>query len=158
YRSPLACTSPGRRGSRAANCPELNDPTRTKLGAAQEGWLAGMMRSSRTRWNIYAQGTQMAYADTKPGEGELFSTDSWNGYPAARQRFIDGLAESRVSNPIVLGGDIHSFLVATEHKTGNDRSTPAIASEFITTSISSQGVEQKGLDAMRTENPHMLVA
>ena len=43
YRSPLACTEPGRRGSRSTNCEELKDPTRTKLGPAQEGWLSARM-------------------------------------------------------------------------------------------------------------------
>jgi alkaline phosphatase D len=158
YRAPLACTAPARRGSRSVNCPELNEEARSKLGMVQENWLIGQMRSSRARWNIFAQGTVMAYVDEQPGSGELFWNDSWNGYPAARQRFMDSIAYTGVRNPIVLSGDIHSFLVSNLHGTAHDLTSPAIASEFITTSISSQGVPQEVLDARRAENPNILFA
>ncbi|MFL6577304.1 MAG: alkaline phosphatase D family protein [Povalibacter sp.] len=158
YRTPLACTEPGRRGSRSVSCPDLLDPARTKLGVAQEGWLQGQMTSTRARWNIFAQGTVMAYVDELPGPGELFWNDGWNGYPAARQRFIDSLADTRVRNPIVLGGDIHSFMVSDVNRTPKDLGSPVVATEFITNSITSQGVSQKSLDERCANNANVRFA
>jgi alkaline phosphatase D len=100
----------------------------------------------------------MAYIDELPGPGEKFWNDGWNGYPAARARFMDALAQTRVSNPVVISGDIHSFLVARHHRVPNDLDSPAIASEFVATSISAQGVSQQTLDDRRAANPNLLYA
>src|SRR6185295_15402391 len=127
YRSPLACGQPGRRGARSTDCAELHEATRTKLGATQEGWLTGRMAASKSRWNLFAQGTVMAYVDEQPGPGEKFWTDAWNGYPAARARFMDSIAQTSVSNPIVLSGDIHAFLITDQHRKPEDLSSAVIA-------------------------------
>lgn len=158
YRSPRACTAPGHRTSPWVNCPQLHEADRTKLGAVQEGWLAARMAGSSARWNLFASGTVMAYVDGQPGAGETFSTDSWNGYPAARARFISALAERRVANPIVLSGDIHTFLAARHHRVAADRATPIVASEFVSSSISSAGVDQRVIDQRRADNPNLLFA
>lgn len=158
FRSPLACTEPGRRSSRSANCDELRDPTRTKLGAAQEGWLAGRMAASRSRWNLLCSGTVMAYIDEQPGEGERFWNDGWNGYPAARARLMESMAATKLSNPVVLSGDIHTFLAANHHRTPHDLESPHIAVEFTATSITSQGISQPSLDERCANNANLLHA
>ncbi len=158
YRSPLACTAPARRNSRAVNCPELNEASRTKLGVVQEYWARNQMGSSRARWNIFAQGTVMAYIDEQQGPGELFWNDGWNGYPAARARLMESIGQTQVSNPVLLGGDIHSFLAANHHRIPADRTSPVIASEFVTTSITSEAISQASLDARRAENPNLIFA
>ena len=156
YRSPLACTARARRNSRSVNCPELHEIARTKLGELQENWLGMQMIASRARWNLYPQGTVMAYIDTDPGPGEMFWNDGWNGYPAARARFMEMLAQVRVSNPIVLSGDIHAFLVANHHHVPHDLNSPLVATEFVATSITSQGSSQSGLDQSRAINPNVV--
>ena len=158
YRSPLACTEPGRRGARTVDCPELRDSSRTKLGAVQEGWLSGRMAASRATWNLFASGTVMAYADEKPGPGERFWNDGWNGYPAARARFMEALAQTKVANPVILSGDIHSFIAANHRRTSGDPQSALVASEFVTTSITSQGLPRRTLDQRRAENPDLLFA
>lgn len=158
YRAPLACTQPSRRGSRSVNCEELHEPWRSKLGEVQESWLTGQMQASRARWNIFAQGTVMAYIDDQPGPGESFWNDGWNGYPAARTRFMGSIAQTRVANPVILSGDIHTFMVANHHRTPDDLDSPVVASEFVTTSITSQGLSQSSLDARRAGNPNLLLA
>lgn len=158
YRSPLACTQPGRRGSRSTDCPEMHDAARTKLGAAQEGWLSARMQFSRSRWNLFAQGTLMAYVDEKAGAGSAFANDSWNGYSAARTKFMEAIAGTRVSNPVVLSGDVHACLVANLHRVPNDPGSAVIATELVTTSITSQAVAQSRFDERRRENPDLLFA
>ena len=158
YRSPLACTEPARRTSRSVNCADLSDPARSKLGTVQEAWFAERIAASRAKWNLIGSGTVMAYIDEDPGPGQLFWNDGWNGYPAARQRLMDALARSNASNPVVLSGDIHSFLAARHHRIAHDRESPVVAAEFVATSISAQGVSQRALDERRAINPNLLIA
>ena len=157
YRSAQACPSPGKRGSnRVSDCGELMSPERTKLGAPQEEWLAARLAASGAQWNLLAQGTVMAYIDEQSGPGERFWTDGWNGYPVARDRLLTAVESSGVRNPVVLSGDIHAFAVANLNRRAQDASSPIVASEFTTTSITSQPVAQKGLDERRKENPSLL--
>jgi alkaline phosphatase D len=156
YRSPHACPMAGQRGAnRISECAELWQEQRTKLGARQEAWLDAKLTASRARWNLLAQGTVMTYVDEMPGPGERFWTDGWNGYPAARDRLLKTIADRRVTNPVVLSGDIHAFLAADLNLRPSDRSSPLIASEFTTTSISSQGVPEKDIQERIAENPNI---
>jgi alkaline phosphatase D len=157
YRSVQACPAPGKRGAnRVVDCAELASPERTKLGARQEEWLAARLVESKARWNLLAQGTVMAYVDEQPGPGERFWTDGWNGYPAARERLIDALATPGVRNPLVLSGDIHAFAAADINRVPADSSSPVVASELTTTSISSQSLPQAQLDQRRADSPSVL--
>jgi alkaline phosphatase D len=158
YRSPHACPPPGRRGAtRVRDCPELALQARTQLGERQEAWLARELPTGSARWTLLAQGTLMTYFDEEPGSSPTFWTDSWNGYPAARQRFVD-LVASRLANPVVLSGDIHAFLVSELNAVPGRPETPVVAPEFTTTSISSRGLPQAKFDASVPANPNILLA
>jgi alkaline phosphatase D len=74
-------------------------------------------------------------------------SDGWDGYPAARRRLADHVLAAKVPNPIVLGGDIHSFWVTDIKQDFRDPRSPTVASEFVATSISSAGVPQSITDA-----------
>jgi alkaline phosphatase D len=157
YRSHQVCPRPGRGGSNvvaAANCPELFDPALTLLGLEQEKWLRGGLAASRTRWNVIAQQTLMAQVDRMPGEGQSFWTDGWDGYPAARARLLRSVVESGAANPLVLGGDMHTFIAADLKVDFNVRAAPVVATEFGSGSITSQGPSLKQTQAWADENPH----
>ncbi len=159
YRSHEACPRPGRGGSTsvdAAACTELADPARTILGPTQEQWLTAGLASSHARWTLVAQQTRMAQWDEHPGPGRSAWTDAWDGYPAARRRLLEAL--SGKPNPVVIGGDIHAFNVNALKLDFDDPAAPAVASEFVGTSITSQGWPQKRMDALRADNPHVLLA
>ncbi|MFN2646283.1 MAG: alkaline phosphatase [Burkholderiales bacterium] len=159
YRSYEACPRPGRGGSTAvdpAQCGELADAKRTMLGEAQEQWLDAALAGSRTRWNVIAQQTRMAQFDEQAGPGRLAWTDDWDGYPAARRRLLESLAGK--GNPVVIGGDIHCFNVAELKRDFDDPDSPVVATEFVGTSITSQGWPQERIDALRPENPHLRFA
>lgn len=155
FRSPLGCRG-GEDTGGAASCKSLFDAARTKLGKQQEAWLNASLAKTTARWNILAQGTPMAHVDGDPGEGVAYRRDIWDGYPAARQRILDTLANAKVGNPIVLDGDIHAFQVANINRQANDLNTPVIASEFTTDSITSGGISQTRLDINRQLNPNLL--
>ena len=159
YRSAQACPRAGRLGGsntvEVAQCATLAEPGRTMLGGTQERWLERALEQSRAGWNLLAQQTRMAQFDQKPGDGRRAWTDGWDGYPAARRRLLDALAGHRVANPVVLGGDVHMFNVAELKRDFDDPASPAIASEFVGTSITSQGWPQGRLERFLPDNPHL---
>jgi alkaline phosphatase D len=134
YRSPQVCTNEptlprcdfergrkilfgGAGGGAYANpdqspCREaLADPSRTVLGTDQERWLDGALAGSRAAWNVIAQNVMVNGITEGTAEAPQIFTDSWAGYPPARERFLASLLKHRTANPVVLTGDIHSFWV-----------------------------------------------
>jgi alkaline phosphatase D len=161
YRSWHACPRPGRRGGSNTvdvnACERLASPGRSMLGRAQERWLDGALGESRAAWNVLGQQTPMAQFDQKPGAGRRAWTDGWDGYPAARQRLLDSISSRKIANPVVLGGDVHSFNV-NQLKADFDRpESPIVASEFVCTSVTSQAWSQERLNPYLPDNPHMLL-
>jgi alkaline phosphatase D len=156
YRSPIACPAGGHYGGRRvdlATCPDLLDPSRTMLGTAQEEWLDAQLARNEARWTLLAQSLVMAYVDEDPGPGLRHWTDGWNGYPAARQRLVESLARREAPNPVVLSGDIHSFVASEIHRVPQDPQSPRIATEITTTSISSYPPSESVLETYRSLNP-----
>ncbi len=159
YRAHQACQRHGRGGSNVvADCPERLAPGRTMLGGAQDAWLNAGLAQTRARWNILAQQTLMAQHDRKAGEGQAFWTDGWDGYPDARARLLDSIAQAKTSNPLVFGGDVHCAYVADLKSDFDDARSPTIATEFCGTSITSQGPTPKQVQVSLAENPHIRYA
>jgi alkaline phosphatase D len=160
YRSWHACPRPQRRaGSNTVDierCARLTAPGRSILGRAQERWLDGELAGSRAAWNVIAQQTRMAQFDTKPGPGRNAWTDAWDGYPAARERLLDSF--KKTSNPVVIGGDVHTFYANQLKLNFDDAASPVVASEFVTTSITSESWAQERLNQYLPDNPHILLA
>jgi alkaline phosphatase D len=139
YRTYQPCSLDG--GSRVvtrAECPALDDPQATLLGWRQERWLEDGLGASRSRWNILAQQTRLARRSFRPPE-QGYWNDGWDGYFAARRRLLDFIATRRPQGPLVIGGDIHAFLVADLRPDFDRPETPAVATEFVGGSITSQG-------------------
>ncbi len=158
YRAPQPCPRPGRGGGNVVDqCAERLEP-RTLLGAAQEKWLHDGLTASRARWNVIAQQTLMAQLDRTPGDGTSFRTDGWDGYPLARARLLRDVAGSGAANPLVLGGDVHMAVVADLKTDFDDPRAPVIATEFVATSISSQGPARARTEEWQQENPHIKYA
>ena len=137
-------------------CPAATDPNTTMLGPQQEQWLLAGLDASIARWNVLAQSLQMAELEQQVGPGALYWNDSWPGYPAARSRILSHLQSRGTSNPIVLAGDIHCHWANDLKADWTDEGSATIGSEFICTSISSEGDEPS--DFFREylpENPHV---
>ena len=79
----------------------------------------------------------MAQLRQKLDGADAFWTDDWDGYPANRTRLLKRIGDTRVSNPVVVGGDIHSFFANDLHLDFDDPASPVVATEFVGTSISS---------------------
>ena len=116
------------------------------------------LRSSPARWNVLAQQTLVAQHDWQPGPEQAFWTDGWDGYPTARSRLLQFIAQLRPANPLVIGGDVHSYWVCDLKPDFDDPRSPVVATEFCGTSITSQGPPQERVDASRADNPHIKFA
>jgi alkaline phosphatase D len=139
-----------------APCAGVYDAMATLMGGAQEGWLFEGMTTSTARWNVVPQQVMIAPVDRQAGPGERFAMDQWGGYDAARTRLMRFLAESRVRNPVVLTGDIHSNWVNDLKVDFFEPKSPVVATEFVGTSITSSGDGADVPEAMQAvvaENP-----
>jgi alkaline phosphatase D len=142
-------------------CPPVLDPARTMLGDQQERWLFDELAKSRARWNVLAQQVPITRLDVGgPSEPE-YKLDKWDAYPVARARLLRFLAEARVKNPVVITGDLHDAWVAHLKPDFDNPASPVVASEFVGTSITSDGdgaaVSEDGIAvAANGRNPHVI--
>ncbi len=156
YRSDHACQGPEIFGGQVIeNCKERDAADRTILGSVQEKWLLGQLSHAKTHWRVIGQQMLMAQLDQKPGAGEAWWSEGWDGYPAGRQRLLNQLAERKIENCVVLGGDLHAFLVTDLKADSADPMAPVTATEFIGTSVTSAGMPYDQFGPILSENPHV---
>jgi alkaline phosphatase D len=137
---------------------DVMSPDRTMLGDRQEGWLYAGLLNSRAQWNLMAQGTVMSFGEEQAALSRNIMSDGWNGFVAARSRLTHLIETQHVRNPVVLSGDIHAFVVSGILKDDADPASPIVASELVTSSITSQGTPQSYLDQRRAANPRTVIA
>jgi len=160
YRSREACYAPPNKGGSHletdAACPERREAGRTMMGFAQEAWLYDGLAHSKAQWNVIAQDVLMAQYRIRENNGEFgFSTDDWDGYSANRTRLLQRIHQTQVSNPVVVGGDIHSFFANDLKLDFDDPASPIVATEFVGTSISAYGPPYDFIARALPDNPHV---
>ncbi len=116
------------------DCDAVGDD-RTRLGADQEAWLDETARQGGVTWNLLGTPVALAGIDAGSGDEARYFLDLWDGYPVARQRVIDLLAE--VDNPVVISGDYHQGMVLDVNEAPFDTDSPLVATEFMAPPISS---------------------
>ena len=82
--------------------------------------------------------------------------DQWPGYEVERQALLKAFQDLKVSNPVVLTGDIHTHWANELTAMPGRPDAPVVGSEFVCTSITSKGDgtdNPAGLQAMISENP-----
>ncbi len=159
YRSPEACRDPEHGGGRLvglAACKELTDPNREFIGKDQEAWVFNGFAHAKAKWNAIAQSQLFSRLKQKTADGqEAYWTEDWNGYPNARDRIIGKIAQTKLANPVILGGDIHSFWVNDVKADFNDPQSATVATEFVGTSLTSAGPAYEPLAKSLPDNPHV---
>lgn len=161
YRSKQPC-SDGPNGGKGqivadSTCADRLDPSRTFFGFEQERWLYDNLAQSQARWNILGQDLVMAGLRLGGADGSepRYWTDTWDGFPAARDRLTGTLAAIKPQNPVVLSGDYHSFWTNDVKADSRDPGSPTLATEFVGTSITSTGPTYDGLMATMPNNPQV---
>ena len=120
----------------------------------QRDWLFNGIDSSTGRWRILANSSVMSQTwapgmpeDLQPGllSLKLISAkggpdhDQWDGYPVERAALLGHIAGR---DTIVLSGDVHVGM-AVEMSVDGQSSEEPIAAEFVTTSLTSQNLDDK---------------
>jgi alkaline phosphatase D len=157
YRSAQACRDPVRGGGRmVVQCDELTDASRTMLGHAQERWLTDSLSQSKRQWKLVAQATQISSTSIPTPVGRSYWNDAWDGYPEARKRLLQTVVDAKLKNVVTLGGDVHCNVAANLRLEPNNPQSPIVASEFVTTSITSRGLGDKPAAVIRESNADLL--
>ena len=145
-------------GRWATTCPAARDPAAQVLGEAQERWLFGALTGSDARWKVLAQQVMVMDLNRDQQGGLGYNLDTWAGYQIPRERLLRHIRDRRVRNVVVLTGDEHQNYAGELHLDGRQPEGPAVATEFVTTSISSSGdgVDQRA-DGIRNQaqNPFL---
>ena len=162
----------------------LGDPGRELLGGEQSAWLRKTLgEASATTWQVLGQQVLvspvrapdleplldpegptplspefLAYSIRMSKQNPPLLLDTWDGYPAARERLYEELKSA--ANPVVLSGDLHTSIAGNLVPMGSE--TPA-AVEFMTTSVTSPGFAEylperrpgAVRDATLALNPHL---
>ena len=120
-------------------CEGVQDRDAQVLGKAQEDWLFDKLKSSDAQWQVLAQQIMMMDLDRVPGDGQGRNVDSWGGYETPRDRVLAKVRDLGKDSVIVLTGDEHQNYAGELHLDGKRPGPKPIATEFVTTSISSGG-------------------
>ncbi|MDQ4145124.1 MAG: alkaline phosphatase D family protein [Actinomycetota bacterium] len=136
---------------------EMDREGRTMLGAAQFGWLTEALDRSRAAWRLVANPVMIGqcHTDFLPEEvgyplGELGvltkrefgpDPDQWDGYPHERGRLIDHIAKIR--DVVFVSGDVHSSWALELKRDAEDPNEAPSAVEFVTTSVTSQNLDER---------------
>ncbi len=95
----------------------LQSATRSILGAEQRQWLFTQLVSSDAKWKVL--GNQVIFAEFNIGFASEFGfggsyedvessyLDTWDGYPAERDRVLDLIKDNNIDNVVLLTGDSH---------------------------------------------------
>jgi alkaline phosphatase D len=154
YRSPPVCY--GEKVGRFEHCLDLEDSRRSILGDAQEQWLFSHLGKSGCQWNCISQTTMMARLDRAAGPVVRMETDSWDNYPATRERIVSHIEMNRIRNAISLGGNIHAFYAGVVPSRQAVGSCDPVLTEVVTSSVSAGGGGDERYDDIhgrRSENP-----
>lgn len=149
--------------------PNYNSDSRSMLGAQQLTWFENDLSTSHAKWKLV--GNQVIFSDidlTKVLPNMPRNLDSWDGYPAEKNRIKDYILNNRLKNIVFLTGDTHAswaIEVATDVANTYDPGTSrgAFAIEFGTPSISAANSDERWpVDAVMksektilAENPHI---
>ncbi|MCB9752905.1 MAG: alkaline phosphatase D family protein [Myxococcales bacterium] len=135
---------------------EQNDPERTLLGPVQEAWLEEQLVSSTAKWRLIGQQVMMA---PYRGPAGILNADQWDGYSAARDRFLEVIESNGIGNTVVLTGDIHSSWACDIPRDpmsyDAESGAGSVIVEFVTPSITSPGPGEDIAELVFAYNPHI---
>ncbi|WP_320671323.1 alkaline phosphatase D family protein [Patulibacter defluvii] len=150
FRSDQACGD----GTKAP-CDAWADPARTFLGDDQERRVLRDLGRSSARWNVIANQVPLTAIDQKAGDGLTLYMDGWAGYPVARERFLQGIVDRRVRNPLAITGDVHSNWACEINRDTRVPDSQRVGVELIGTSITSTGDGNDSQPAQLADNPQV---
>ncbi|WP_313896160.1 alkaline phosphatase D family protein [Streptomyces sp. YIM 98790] len=142
----------------AAGDAAVDDPDRTLTGRAQLDWLTAGLSASGARWQLIGTSVMIspvAFGSVPsyllrpiaeclglPSGGLAVNPDQWDGYTADRRRLLRHLHTSGIGNAVFLAGDVHMHWAnAVPLEAATYPHSPAVATEFVVTSVTSDNVD-----------------
>ena len=122
------------------NCRTGGEATASILGRDQEAWLdEGLGRDAH--WNLLAQQVFVMPLKGRGPDGRDLPpfVDKWDGYPASREKLVRSITAKGLSNVVIASGDAHMNAIGTVPLRDDEPDGPAVATEFLASSISSNG-------------------
>jgi alkaline phosphatase D len=83
------------------------------------------------------------------------SMDAWDGYPAARQRILEFIAERDIRDVAVLSGDVHWHMAHDLTLDMEDPDSRPVTADFVCTSITSGRDGGDAPSGTLPSNPHL---
>ncbi|ORZ35126.1 PhoD-like phosphatase-domain-containing protein [Catenaria anguillulae PL171] len=119
-----------------------NRGTRRLISKDQEAWLYGNLEGSRAEWKVVAQQVLFAPVLQRILGWEIpLTSDTWMGYPAARDGLLNFVNQRRINNTLILTGDFHasyvSNLFADKSKYDKHTGHGSVMTEYVTPSTTS---------------------
>ncbi len=154
--------------------PVINSPNQHMLGDEQTRWLLRGVQTSEAKWKVIANQVVFSEVDAHQlTKKHAINQDAWDGYPAERKQLFDSFYANGVKNLVIITGDIHlswafDLVQNPKDKERYDRKTGkgVIGAEFVTPSITSNGVGEKfnkfvakliaTVLARKATNPHLI--
>ncbi|MCM8537252.1 MAG: alkaline phosphatase D family protein [Lentisphaeraceae bacterium] len=132
-------------GKKALNSQARN-PQNTLLGKDQKAWMYKSLSDSSSTWNVLAQQVMMGTVNTQRNKNKsaVYSMDQWPGCVTERNKIVEFMSNHKVSNPVVLTGDIHCNWANELRMDDLKPEGKIVATEFVATSLSSGGNKGQG--------------
>jgi alkaline phosphatase D len=142
--------------------PAINEPPQRYLGREQKAWLFDRLKSSKAPWKVWGHsfGTLSVRMDMQnlPAiPGRVWPSQSYGlmngGYVVEHDEIWDFVRDNGITGLALVAGDKHSFWAGRPSKTLPPEKFEPVAVEFITGSISAQGLFEVAEIAMKKDHP-----
>jgi alkaline phosphatase D len=149
-------------GGRDLPNPSKDSPPQSHLGAAQKAWFLDRLKNSEAAWKIWGhsfgslvwrtdiQNLPEGLAPAWPGAGYGLLN---GGYFVEHAEICDFVRRERISGFAVVAGDKHSFWAGLVSKDLPPARFDPVGVEFITGSVSAQGLFEVGSQGIPRDDP-----
>ncbi len=147
YRSPHPCGEEELGGRYTPiGCKTYKASDQTMLGEKQRDWLLAGALESNAQWKVWGNEVLMTSLSLgRKSNSVPLLVDGWDGFQTERKLIAEALHQNKEENLVVLSGDLHTSVVAHLKIDYDKKASPFIATEFMTTSLTSAGLtEQAG--------------
>ncbi|CAN5578630.1 alkaline phosphatase D family protein [soil metagenome] len=136
-------------GTSTSERPEILDPDRTMLGAAQREWLLHGISPSTAQWKVLGSRlmfwpwrTLSRFPWQPRGTGTYLNLTQWDGYVAERNLILDRLEAEDVRDTLIFSGDSHIFSAANVAPDVDDPASVPRVVDFGSGSITSNNADE----------------
>ncbi len=124
----------------SVGCSEIEDTSRTMLGAAQKQWFLNQVTGSTATWKLWAN--EVMLMQLKISGFIYVDLDQWDGYGKERQALFNSIKNAGVKNFVALTGDLHTFLAGYLKPTFDNIFQSPMGIELMVGSISSANLAE----------------